>query len=68
MAKQNFHVCYHCKDRHITCHSTCELYLKEVEENNKRLEQKQKELNISDAIYKSNKNRVRSIQKKRHLK
>ena len=43
MAKQNFKSCHHCKDRHITCHSTCELYLKEVEENNKRLEQKRKE-------------------------
>ena len=68
MAKQNFHVCHHCKDRHITCHSTCELYLKEVEENNKRLEQKRKELSVNDAIYKSTGNRVRSIQKKRHLK
>lgn len=68
MAKQNFHVCYHCKDRHINCHSTCELYLKEVEENNKRLKERQKELNINDALYKTTGNRLRSIHNKRHLR
>lgn len=33
MAKQTFHVCYHCKDRKLGCHSNCELYLNEVKEN-----------------------------------
>ena len=36
MAKQTFHVCYHCKDRYIGCHSKCELYLNEVKENEDR--------------------------------
>lgn len=41
MGRSKFHVCYNCKDRTVApnCHMTCELYLKEVEEN-KRLRQK----------------------------
>lgn len=35
MAKTSFHVCYHCKDRHIGCHSSCKPYLEEKEENEK---------------------------------
>ena len=68
MAKQNFKSCYHCKDRHINCHSACELYLKEVEENKKRLEEELKQRQISVAIYESTGNRLRSIHNKRHLK
>lgn len=29
MARSTYHVCYHCKDRKIGCHATCELYIEE---------------------------------------
>lgn len=35
MGKSIYHVCYHCKDRKVGCHSNCEQYQKEVEENNR---------------------------------
>lgn len=68
MAKQNFNACFNCKNRMINCHSTCELYLKEAEENKKRLEEERKQRQISSAIYESTVNRLRSIQNNRHLK
>lgn len=36
MAVTLFHVCYHCKERHVGCHAKCIAYQKEVEENQRR--------------------------------
>lgn len=66
MARQTFHVCYHCKDRHIGCHSNCERYLKEVEENEKIKKEKDKQAMIKSTLYECTGNRLRSISKSRN--
>lgn len=68
MAKQTFHVCYHCKDRKLGCHSNCERYLKEKEENDKRLKEKNKQSQINVGIYSCASKRINSIAKSRHKK
>lgn len=66
MAKSVFHVCYHCKDRKVGCHSTCEAYLKEKQENEKMRQEKIKEAKINDGIYNSASNRIKSLKRKRN--
>lgn len=67
MSKQTFHVCYHCKDRKIGCHSNCELYLKEVKENERIKKEKEKQSMIRGALYECTGNRLKSIQKSRNV-
>ena len=49
MANQAYHVCFHCKNRKIGCHATCEMYKKEVEENTRR----KKEYNLKNTFAKA---------------
>lgn len=48
--------CKDCQDRAINCHSTCEKYLREVEQNRIKREQKRKfnEGHVSVVEYKRN--------------
>ena len=48
--------CKDCQDRAINCHSTCEKYLREVEQNLRDREQKRKfnEGHVSVVAYKRN--------------
>ena len=39
MGNTKFHVCYHCKNRSVGCHSMCEMYLQEKKENDEEREQ-----------------------------
>lgn len=65
MAKQTFHVCYHCKNRTIGCHANCVSYLKEKREYEKIKKMDENERRITGAINSLTKNKFNSIKKKR---
>ncbi len=55
-----FHVCYNCKNRTITCHIDCPLYLEEVEKNNKRLKEQRIDNMVSDTMIKNRNKRLKT--------
>lgn len=60
MAKQRFSVCYHCKDRVVGCHATCEAYKKERKEADEHLAQQRAQKNITDTLYLNTGKRMKS--------
>jgi hypothetical protein len=58
MALTRFHVCHHCKDRHVGCHAECSLYRKEVEENEMLKRKKRMDSEIDDATIDLKNNRI----------
>ena len=43
--------CYKCPKRTMTCHGTCEDYAKEMEENEKRRNERIKEIQNEEALH-----------------
>ena len=66
MAKTSYHVCYHCKDRHIGCHSSCEPYIQEKEELTKQRKAKTQDDLNTYTIRVNEKNRFYSNAKNKH--
>ena len=60
--------CKDCQDRAINCHSTCEKYLREAEQNRIQREQKHKfnEGNVSVLEYK--RNHYKAVDKRNHAR
>lgn len=50
--------CYGCKERTIGCHSTCERYISESNENRKRSQEQWNERQIKNVITKLHDNRI----------
>lgn len=66
-----YHCCFNCKIRTIGCHSTCEIYLKEIEENKemkKRNHQVYAQSNYHDRVVHQNKTLSSHSHKKRRSK
>ena len=59
MAVQRYHCCYHCKDRVLGCHSSCETYQKEVAEANRINSKIANERAITNTINTLGSNRIK---------
>lgn len=53
MAQASFHVCYHCKDRTVGCHSKCKAYLAEKEANEKERAERNAQRGIDNTLYRN---------------
>lgn len=65
MAKQTFHCCYHCKDRVVGCHATCEMYIKEKEEQQKVKDTNFEQKSIDHTLHRLSSNRTKKMRMKR---
>lgn len=65
MAQANFHVCYHCKDRTIGCHSKCAAYQKEKAESEKQRIARNEQCEINSTLYSNAKHRMSTSTRKR---
>jgi hypothetical protein len=51
MSQSNFHVCFHCKDRKIGCHGSCQLYQAEKAESERTRMIRNEQRGIDNTLY-----------------